>query len=190
MSAQILSGLIVGVVVAITGTIVSHLLIMQREARRWDREDKRQRDAWERETQLKHRDDRVALYRNFLADVSIATDEWTAAGPEGLEALLRLRRGYAEIELLGSKEVERAASELFVSAFTLSDLEDKAQEAEEEDSDAAVRHRADVAAKKPAHHKRVQAFVLAVRAELGVDVALPTPRMIITRDDRDVIGEG
>jgi hypothetical protein len=109
--------------VAVIGTIASHILTVRREVQSREHEDRRQRDPWERETQLAHRDDRVALYKTLLADVRTATDSWTAATTEGTAALVRLRQDVAEIELLGSTEVGSAANELLVSAFTISDLE-------------------------------------------------------------------
>jgi transposase len=78
---QILPGLIIGVAVAISGAFVSHLFIRSREKERWEREDRRQRETREhvdrskRETRehewlLRHRDDRLDLYRRLLSDLS------------------------------------------------------------------------------------------------------------------------
>jgi hypothetical protein len=174
VTAQLVSGVVIGVVVAVASAFVSHLLILRRERERWEREDQRQREAWDRDTQLKHRDDRVALYRNFLADVRIATSSLTASQKEGLEALQRIMHGHAEIELLSSKRVDSVAWALVDIAFRISDLETKMQDAiEEGDHEAAKRHRAAVTTNAPVYRKRREVFVRAAREELGVDVTRP-----------------
>ncbi len=157
---QILSGVIVGVAVAVIGTIAAHLLT------------KRQLAAWDRETQLRHRDDRVALYKTFLANARTATDSRTAAGKEdATEAFLRLREDAAGIELLGSEEVSSVAVDLFHHTARIMRLEVDRQAAKAEGNyEAAERHRADKLRLEPEFRKRRVAFVLAVREELGVDV--------------------
>jgi hypothetical protein len=167
MTAQILSGVIVGVAVAVIGTIAAHLLT------------KRQLAAWERVMQLRHRDDRIALYKTFLANARTATESRTAAEKEdATEAILRLREAHlrvredaAGIELLGSEEVSSAAVELFHHTASIMRLEVDRQAAKAEGNyEAAERHRADKLRLEPEFRKRRVAFVVAVREELGVDV--------------------
>jgi hypothetical protein len=67
---NILPGLIIGVAVAISGAFVSHIFIRSREKERWEREDHRQRDTREHEWLLRHRNERLDLYRRLLSDLS------------------------------------------------------------------------------------------------------------------------
>jgi hypothetical protein len=119
MTAQIITGLIVGVAVAAASSLVSHFLIRGRERERWEREERRQREEWDRETQAQHRADRLALYRQFLADVprmGLGSDhEWAAWH--------RAEQAWAEIKLLGSKEVREAADHLFNVSSLKADAE-------------------------------------------------------------------
>ena len=74
VTAQILSGLVIGVVVAVASAFVSHLLIRSRDWERWEREDEVQRERWEREDRIRFQAERMGVYRDYLVGVQKALD--------------------------------------------------------------------------------------------------------------------
>ena len=165
MITQIAAGIIIGVAVAIASTVISHLLMRSRE-----------RERWERETQAQHRADRLELYRQFLVDVRKvgtqsdgAMEAWRRA--EQRAAWRRAEHAWSEIELLGSEEVRQAADGLFNVSTLHADAEGTVRSNEDEGDDEAWRHnRRELERLSESRVERDNAFVAAVRKELGVDV--------------------
>lgn len=169
MTTQIVSGAVIGVVVAVASAWVSHLLTLKRERERWEREDQRQREAWDQETQLKHRDDRVALYKT-LADVSRVIQP-TLTKEERAAAAAQVAQGSAEIRLLASEEVYNAAHDLYdaVTAFRISTYLLEVSE-DSEEFEVADQHSGEIRKAREKLATPYRAFVTAARKELDVDV--------------------
>ncbi len=108
MTAQILSGLLIGVVVAVASAFVSHLLIRSRDLERWEREGEAQRERWEREDRIRFQAERMGVYRDYLVGVQRALE----TGGEEFDAD-RLAPMLQEIKLIASNEVAEAADALF-----------------------------------------------------------------------------
>jgi hypothetical protein len=125
MTAQVLSGVVVGVVVAGVGAIVSHLLIMQRERKRWEREDQKQREAFEREDQYRDHAERLKAYGEFMA----ACDRIRNDGDYSREAKLELDRSVT-FALLVTRSMEVAQAINDLGEVTTDIMEQPAMDAE------------------------------------------------------------
>lgn len=108
MTTQVLSGLIIGVVVAVASAFVSHLFTRGRDRERWDREAEAQRERWEHEDRIRFQAERLRAYRDYLVGARKAGD----SGGEGFDAELMVPL-LQEIELVGSSEVAAAAADTF-----------------------------------------------------------------------------
>jgi MFS superfamily sulfate permease-like transporter len=108
MTTQVLSGLIIGVVVAVVSASVSHLLTRGRDRERWEYEAEAQRERWEREDRVRFQAERQRVYRDYLVGARRARD---SAGEEFDEELMVTL--LEEIELIASDEVTVAAEEVF-----------------------------------------------------------------------------
>lgn len=106
VTTQVLSGLIIGVVVAVASAFVSHLFTRGRDRERWDREAEAQRERWEHEDRIRFQAERLRAYRDYLVGARKAGD----SGGEGFDAELMVPL-LQEIELVGSSEV--AAADIF-----------------------------------------------------------------------------
>ena len=98
MSDQILSGVIIGVVVAVVGTIVSHILVSRREKERWERED-----AYR---------DYVELKESCVQFLNASDRIWNGARDK--EAFGKFRLRWIELRLVATQEITRAATELYM----------------------------------------------------------------------------
>lgn len=107
--SQIVVGAVTGIVVAVSSAIVSHILIARRERERAIMEDRRQREAWDREMQAQNRADRLRVYREFLADIG----RISLSSEEGRTAWNRAEDTLPELAFFGSDELRRRAIELF-----------------------------------------------------------------------------
>jgi hypothetical protein len=160
---QILPGLIIGVAVAISGAFVSHLFIRNREKERWEREDRRQRETREHEWLLRHRDDRLELYRRLLSDLSQIEAETDS--PDGVtwEKATHTAR---ETELLGSPAVRETARALLLAKVNHEHFRSRIMSGELTE-DAEVKKELD------RHNKDLdeanRRFINAAREELGID---------------------
>ena len=102
-AAQILPGLIIGVVVAVASAFVSHLLIRNRERERWKREDA-------------HKD--YTELREACVHLLAASDHiWN--GARDAEAFGNLRLRWMEVRLIAPKEVAWAATDLHTTVRKL-----------------------------------------------------------------------
>src|SRR5215212_10714937 len=109
MTTQIISGIVIGVIVASATTFLGHLLTRRREREHWDREDRRHRETRDHEWQLQHRTDRLELYRRFLVDLSEIKP--LAVGPDH-ETREKAELTMTEIQLLGSETMRETAYSL------------------------------------------------------------------------------
>lgn len=168
MTAQIATGLIIGVVVALVSTFVSHTLVIRREREQWAREDRRQSEAWERETRAQHRADRLELYRKFLADVG----KTSVMSEKGRNAWNDAEAALPEIKLLGSEEAWKAGVALFELSTNAADLEAKIHSRwDAGDHDAAEENRLELVEVRLRWIEQHETFLKATRRELGVDIA-------------------
>jgi hypothetical protein len=181
---QILAGLIIGVVVAVSGGFVSHLLIRSRERERWDseddrrreereHEDRRQREAREHEWQLKHRDDRLELYRRFLAALSEIKPSPDTPNWEVWEVAQYAGR---ETELIGSGTVRETARTLFVAQINQADLRGRVMAGKLSEDDPGVKKEMD---RRDQHLSEAnRQFIDAARKDLGMDpLTVGEPRL-------------
>jgi hypothetical protein len=115
---QVVTGILIGAVVAAVGALVNYLLGVQRDRQRWDREDERQRDRWNREDQQRREEwdhehdfrdyeERRSAYSEFMA----STDR-LFAGDHSEEAFQEYRQRAAVVRLIAPAEVEKAADKL------------------------------------------------------------------------------
>jgi hypothetical protein len=108
VTTQILSGVVIGVVVAVASAFLSHRLTRGRDRERWEREDEVQRERWEREDRIRFQAERMGVYRDYLVGVQRALE----TGGEAFDAD-RLAPMLQEIKLIASNEVAKAADALF-----------------------------------------------------------------------------
>jgi predicted acylesterase/phospholipase RssA len=115
---QVVTGILIGAVVAAVGALVNYLLGVRRDRQRWDREDERQRDRWNREDQQRREEwdhehdfrdyeERRSAYSEFMA----STDR-LFAGDHSEEAFQEYRQHDAVVRLIAPAEVEKAADKL------------------------------------------------------------------------------
>jgi predicted acylesterase/phospholipase RssA len=119
----IISGIVIGAVVAAVGALVNYVLAVRREQQRWDREDQRQQERWDREDRLRQeawdhehefRDyqERRTTYSEFVASV----DRLFAGGPNSEETLQEAFQEYrkcdAAVRLSAPPEILAAADRL------------------------------------------------------------------------------
>jgi hypothetical protein len=115
MTAEILTGVIVGVVVAVIGTIATHVLTMRLEKKRWEHE----RALRMREVRQQAYVVFFSLARDAMAKARI--EEWLPEHPQRPEeqtgertAVQNLRDAHATVELLGeTRAIEEAARALY-----------------------------------------------------------------------------
>lgn len=114
----IVSGIVIGAVVAAVGALVNYALTLRREQQRWDREDQRQQERWDREDRLRQeawnhehefRDyqERRTTYSEFVASV-----DRLFAGDHSSEAFQGYRKCDAAVRLIAPPEVGSAAHRL------------------------------------------------------------------------------
>lgn len=158
----LLSGALIALVSAAAGFLGNYLL----EARRWEREDRRQHEAREHEWQLRHRDDRLELYRRFLANLP----RMDMTSEEGWEAWGVAENSWGEIGLLGSDEVRSAALRLFAVSSNRADLERTIRSQEEAgDYEALAHNRQELERTWSDWVEQHEEFIAAVRRELAID---------------------
>ena len=64
---QVVTGILIGAVVAAVGALVNYLLGLRRDRQRWDREDERQRERWNREDQQRREEwDHEHEFRDYV----------------------------------------------------------------------------------------------------------------------------
>ena len=167
MTPQIISGVVVGVVVAIAATFVGHLLTRSREREHWDREDRRHRETREHEWQLQHRTDRLALYRQFLVELGEITPQAGEPDPgprEKAELTMNV------IQLLGSEAVRGTAYPLLIAHVNLTNYRGRVISGELAGDDPKVKTEMDLR-----EHNLLESrtrFMDAAQKELRVDLGI------------------
>jgi hypothetical protein len=157
--------------------LVSHLLTVRRERERWDREDRRQREAREHEWQLRHRDDRLELYRRFLAELREIKPN---PGTPDYETWGKAENTWREIELLGSEQVREAARALFLAEVNLADFQGRMMQHGEsvvelpyrlQENDPPMKQELD--RRQEESFNAYPRFLQAARKDLGMELVLP-----------------
>jgi len=115
---QVVTGILIGAVVAAVGALVNYLLGLRRDRQRWDREDERQRERWNRENQQRREEwDHEHEFRDYeerrsaYSELAASTDR-LFAGDHSEEAFQEYRQREAVVRLIAPAEVEKAADKL------------------------------------------------------------------------------
>jgi hypothetical protein len=137
----IVTGVVVGAIVAIVGAVGNYLASIKRDERqrsyereiqreRWEREDRVQHERWEREDRVRYHEERLSAYRRTYHAVKPETFGFFRTDPmedfifahDALEDGLReLSLLHAEVLLLAAtKDVREASSKINMEAFLLS----------------------------------------------------------------------
>jgi hypothetical protein len=127
VTTQIVSGAVIGIVVAIASAWVSHLLTLKRERERWKHEECVQQQTREHEWQIGHRDDRLELYRQFLVQVRGIKPEYSPFGFHH-SGTRRAENTLREIGLLGSEQVREAAANLLAAQANVADFQGRVKQ--------------------------------------------------------------
>ena len=119
---QVVTGILIGTVVAAVGALVNYLLGLRRDRQRWDYEDERQRERWNREDQQRREEwDYEHEFRDYVERRSaymefVASTDRLFAGDHSEEAFREYRQREAVVRLLAPAEVEKAADKLGYTA--------------------------------------------------------------------------
>ena len=119
---QVVTGILIGAVVAAVGALVNYLLGLRRDRQRWDREDERQRERWNREDQQRREEwDHEHDFRDYAERRSaysefVASTDRLFAGDHSEEAFREYRQCDAVVRLVAPAEVEKAADQLGYTA--------------------------------------------------------------------------
>ena len=111
---QVVTGILIGAVVAAVGALVNYLLGLRRDRQRWDREDERQRKRWSREDQQRREDwDYEHEFRDYEERRSafsefVASTDRLFTGDHSEEVFRDYRQRDAVVCLIAPAEVEKA----------------------------------------------------------------------------------